>query len=166
MARFRIARRFEIDAGHRLSKHPEQCRFPHGHTYRIEVVLSSDRLDDHDMVCDYQALKTVVGAELARIDHAMLLADTDPAAAAFAGFAERVVTFAEGDPTTEVVAQHLFRRLRAVFRGGSTVRSAAGSSYVIPAGVSVDRVRVWETGSTWAEYSEEETGDRGQGTEA
>jgi 6-pyruvoyltetrahydropterin/6-carboxytetrahydropterin synthase len=155
VGKFRIARRFEIDAGHRLSKHPELCRFPHGHTYRVEVVLCADRLDDHDMVCDTKALKTVVGSELSHLDHAMLLAEGDPAVESLAAFADRVVTFTEGDPTTEILAQHLFRRLRAVFCGGSTVHSETGAAYVIPAGVLVERVRVWETGSTWAEFGEE-----------
>jgi serine/threonine protein kinase len=86
-----FAKRFEIESGHRLSKHPEKCRFPHGHTRAIEVVLGADSLDGNDMVCDYQALKTVVERELERFDHAMLLAATDPYRESFAPFGERVV---------------------------------------------------------------------------
>ena len=57
MSFFRIAKTFEVEYGHRLSKHPEKCRFPHGHSLRIEVVVRGHRLDDNDMVCDYKALK-------------------------------------------------------------------------------------------------------------
>jgi 6-pyruvoyltetrahydropterin/6-carboxytetrahydropterin synthase len=60
MGFFRIAKTFEVEYGHRLSKHPEKCRFPHGHSLRIEVVARGCELDDHDMVCDYKALKMVV----------------------------------------------------------------------------------------------------------
>jgi len=49
---FRIARRFEIETGHRLSKHLERCRFPHGNTRIVEVVLRARTLDSSDMVCD------------------------------------------------------------------------------------------------------------------
>jgi 6-pyruvoyltetrahydropterin/6-carboxytetrahydropterin synthase len=153
---FRIARRFRIESGHRLAKHPELCRFPHGHTRTVEVVVRADTLDDNDMVCDYKALKLVVGAELDRFDHAMVLAATDPLRDAFAPFSERVVLLEEGDPTTELLARHLFGRIAAAFVPGREVRTAGGAVYTVPAGVRVERVRVWETPTTWAEYAEAE----------
>jgi 6-pyruvoyltetrahydropterin/6-carboxytetrahydropterin synthase len=162
---FRIAKRFEIESGHRLSKHPEKCRFPHGHTRTIEVVLRADRLDANDMVCDYKALKTVVLRELERFDHAMLLAADDPQREVFAPFSERLVLLEDGDPTTEVLARHLFRRVAAAFRPGREVEDG-GATYRVPEGVRVEAVRVWETATTWAEYGEEGgTGHMAQGTE-
>jgi len=162
---FRIAKRFEIESGHRLSKHPEKCRFPHGHTRTIEVVLCAESLDGNDMVCDYKALKTVAERELERFDHAMLLAATDPYRESFAPFAERVVVLEEGDPTTEVLARHLFHRIAAAFRPGMDVTTPGGAVYRVPASVRLERVRVFETPSTWAEYGEDQgTGHRGQGT--
>ena len=59
MSYFRIAKTFEVEYGHRLSKHPEKCRFPHGHSLRIEVVARGRRLDGNDMVCDYKAIENV-----------------------------------------------------------------------------------------------------------
>ncbi len=158
MGTFRIARRFEIESGHRLSKHPEKCRFPHGHTRTIEVVLRSEALDANDMVCDYKALKTVVERELERFDHAMLLAATDPQRAAFAPFAERVVLLEDGDPTTEILARHLFRAIRAAFRPGMQVESPNGAAYRVPDSVRLELIRVWETSATWGEYGEDQTG--------
>ncbi len=155
MGTYRIARRFEIESGHRLSKHPEKCRFPHGHTRTIEVVLWAASLDANDMVCDYKALKTVVAHELERFDHAMLLAASDPLKDAFAPFAERVVLLEDGDPTTEVLARHLFRAVGAAFRPGMEVRTPGGATYRVPDTVRLERVRVWETPYTWGEYGEE-----------
>jgi 6-pyruvoyltetrahydropterin/6-carboxytetrahydropterin synthase len=161
---FRIARRFEIESGHRLSKHPEKCRFPHGHTRTIEVVLQAGSLDANDMVCDYKALKTVVARELERFDHAMLLAASDPLKDAFAPFAERVVLLEDGDPTTEILARHLFRAVAAAFRPGMEVRTPGGATYRVPDTVRLERVRVWETPHTWGEYGEgREEGDGGEG---
>ncbi len=54
---YRICKTFEVESGHLLSKHPGKCRFPHGHSRRIEVVLAADTLDERDMVCDFKALK-------------------------------------------------------------------------------------------------------------
>ncbi|OFV82145.1 MAG: hypothetical protein A2Y78_09910 [Acidobacteria bacterium RBG_13_68_16] len=155
MGAFRIAKRFEIESGHRLSKHPEKCRFPHGHTRTIEVVLCANSLDENDMVCDYKALKTVVERELERFDHAMLLAATDPHRESFAPFSERVVLLEEGDPTTEVLARHLFHRIAKAFRPGMEVAAPGGAVYRVPASVRLERVRVWETASTWGEYGED-----------
>ncbi|HPC83018.1 MAG TPA: 6-carboxytetrahydropterin synthase [Thermoanaerobaculaceae bacterium] len=152
MGYFRIARRFEIEAGHRLHKHPGKCRFPHGHTRVVEVVLRAPSLDASDMVCDYKALKQVVVRALERFDHAMLLASDDPLREAFAPFVERVVLMEEGDPTTEVIARHLFGVISGEFRPGAEVQGDDGALYRVPEGVTVERVRVWETPHTWAEY--------------
>jgi 6-pyruvoyltetrahydropterin/6-carboxytetrahydropterin synthase len=152
---FRIARRFQIESGHRLSKHPEKCRFPHGHTRTVEVVLQADSLDENDMVCDYKALKTVVERELESFDHAMLLSATDPQRDSFAVFGSRVVLLEDGDPTTEVLARFLFRRIAAVFRPGSEVTTPGGVTYRVPETVRLERVRVSETANTWGEYGEE-----------
>ncbi len=161
MGVFRIARRFRIESGHRLSKHPEKCRFPHGHTRIVEVVLRANALDANDMVCDYKALKTVVERELEGFDHAMLLAASDPHRESFAVFGDRVVLLEEGDPTTEILARHLFRRISAVFRPGMEVTAPGGVTYVVPDTVRIERVRVSETANTWGEYGEEPGSDFG-----
>lgn len=154
MGWFRIAKQFRVESGHRLSKHPELCRFPHGHTRTIEVVLGAGELDASDMVCDYKALKLIVEREVERFDHAMVLAADDPLRERFEPFAERLVLLEEGDPTTENMARYLFHRIRECFAPGATVASDEGVDYTIPAGVRVESVRVWETPSTWAEYGE------------
>ena len=165
MPTYRIAKRFTFDAGHRWSRHPELCRFPHGHTYQVEVVLRAGSLDACDMVCDYQVLKSLVRREVDRLDHAMIVGADDPEREAFAPFAERLVVLADGEPTAEVIARHLYRALAVALRPGTEVTSAAGVPYRLPDGVRLEAVRLWETPTSWAEYSEEQgTGDRGQGT--
>lgn len=155
---FRICKRFEIESGHRLFRHPERCRFPHGHSRTVEVVLRASTLDANDMVCDYKVLKELASRELERFDHAMVLAAADPLAPAFQAVSERVVLLEEGDATTEVMARYLFHRLEAAFARGGEVVSTSGTRYVVPPGVRVERVRVWETSTSWAEYGEEVDG--------
>ena len=58
---YRVCKVFEVESGHMLSKHPDRCRFPHGHSRRVEVVVAADELDSHDMVCDFKALKLAIG---------------------------------------------------------------------------------------------------------
>ncbi|HPA83066.1 MAG TPA: 6-carboxytetrahydropterin synthase, partial [Thermoanaerobaculales bacterium] len=108
MGFFRIAKVFEVEYGHRLCKHPEKCRFPHGHSLRIEIVARGRALDGNDMVCDYKALKVLVTEVVGRLDHAMALNSEDPHLDALRGVGERLLLFEGQDPTTEVRARWIF----------------------------------------------------------
>lgn len=139
-----------------LSKHPEACRFPHGHTRRIEIVVSSETLDSNDMVVDFKALKLALGEFLDRFDHSMALNSADPLRADM----ERIypgstVVFDGIDPTTEVMAKHIFEFVVGVFTDGFEGKSRSGASYRIePFSLRLERVRVSETPNSWAEYGE------------
>jgi 6-pyruvoyltetrahydropterin/6-carboxytetrahydropterin synthase len=155
---YRVCKSFEIESGHMLSKHPGLCRFPHGHTRRVEVVLCSEALDAQDMVCDFKTLKLALREHLARLDHAMAVNSDDPMLPALTGEAtggtarRRVVTFEHQDPTTEVLARSIFEFLDGELRAGRTYRDEQGLEYRFPPGLRLERVRVSETSSTWAEY--------------
>ena len=152
MGFFRIAKTFEVEYGHRLSKHPEKCRFPHGHSLRIEVVARGRELDGNDMVCDYKALKMLVVDVVERLDHAMALNSADPQLPGLAAIGDRVLLFDDADPTTEVLARWLYLQIAERLAADGTVRTPSGASYEIPKGLALERVRVWETSSSWGEY--------------
>ena len=146
---YRISKSFEIESGHILSKHPGKCRFPHGHSRRIEVVLAADTLDANDMVCDFKAVKLALKTFLDSWDHALALNTDDPN---FAFYQEkhgaRLIPFVKTDPTSEIMAKTVFDEITR-----SLTASSRQGDYAIPAGVRVERVRVTETSSSWAEYS-------------
>jgi 6-pyruvoyltetrahydropterin/6-carboxytetrahydropterin synthase len=58
--------------------------------------------------------------------------------------------FESRDPTTEVMAQEIFRRVRA----GMEEHRVAGGVYGLRDSVRLVSVRLWETSSSWAEYFE------------
>ncbi|MBD3856151.1 MAG: 6-carboxytetrahydropterin synthase [Acidobacteria bacterium] len=152
MGFFRIAKTFEVEYGHRLSKHPEKCRFPHGHSLRIEVVARGRELNDQDMVCDYKALKMIVTDVVERLDHAMALNSSDPQLEGLAAIGDRVLLFDDCDPTTEVLARWIFEQIGERLAAGETIQTPTGTNYEIPADLELERVRVWETSSSWGEY--------------
>ncbi len=152
MGFFRIAKTFEVEYGHRLSKHPEKCRFPHGHSLRVEVVVRGRELDGNDMVCDYKALKMLVVDLVDRLDHAMALNSEDPQLDGLRAVGERVLLFDGEDPTTEVLVRWLFRQIAERIAADGTVETPSGTRYEIPRGIELERVRVWETRTSWAEY--------------
>ena len=137
-----------------LSKHPERCRFPHGHTRTIEVVASSQTLNASDMVLDFKALKLAMEAYIERLDHSMAINSDDPMIETLqTAYPEGLVIFEGVDPTTEVLAKDLFDSVSQVLSEGFSCQSDSGATYTICAGtVRLERVRVWETPSSWAEY--------------
>ena len=151
---YRVCKAFTVESGHLLSKHPGACRFPHGHTRRVEVVLASESLDERDMVCDFKAVKLAVQAFIDRFDHAMAINSADPRAAQLRALSgERVVEFDNQDPTTEAMARLVFEHLAAVVsRREPMTDPKDGVRYAFPAGVRVERVRVSETPTSWAEF--------------
>ncbi|MFI4896995.1 MAG: 6-pyruvoyl trahydropterin synthase family protein [Phycisphaerales bacterium JB059] len=152
---YRVCKAFEIESGHMLSKHPDRCRFPHGHSRRVELVLSSDRLDENDMVCDFKALKLAVAGFLDDWDHAMAINSADPMVETLAAASgDRLIVFENEDPTTEVLARRIFEHLEAQIRGGVTLTDERGGTFRLPPHVRVERVRVGETSTSWAEYGQ------------
>jgi len=149
---YRVCRTFTVESGHMLSKHPERCRFPHGHTRRVEVVVAGDALDDNGMLVDFKALKLAVQDYIERYDHAMAVNSNDPLLPELRRMypADALVVFDDLEPSTEVIAKDLYDHVAAVLRDGF-VREP----YVIqPGRVRLERVRVGETPNSWAEYGD------------
>ena len=146
---YRISKSFEIESGHVLSKHPGKCRFPHGHSRRIEVVLAAATLDANDMVCDFKAVKLALKTFLYSWDHALAI-NTDDANFAFyqEKHGARIIPFVGTDPTSEVMAKTIFDEITRCLASANRQ-----GDFAIPAGVTVERVRVTETSSSWAEYA-------------
>lgn len=148
---YRIAKILTFESGHLLTKHRGRCHFPHGHSRTVEVVITADQLDANDMVCDFKAVKQALAALLDHWDHAFCLNTTDPKFAFFQHtYGERLVPFPTTDPTSEVMARTIFDTLQGTLKEHALDQTR---EYPIPPGVRVERVRVSETATSWAEYS-------------
>jgi 6-pyruvoyltetrahydropterin/6-carboxytetrahydropterin synthase len=149
---YRICKTFEIENGHMLSKHPDLCKFPHGHSRKVEFVLEADTLDRNEMVCDFKVLKETMDEFLKTWDHALCMNTRDPQYAHFkATYGERIIAFEDHDPTTEVMAKAIFDTLK---RRLTKYASQPGVRYPIGTHIRIVKVRLWETSSAWAEYTE------------
>lgn len=133
-----------------LMKHPGRCKFPHGHSRRIDIVVSSETLDANDMVCDFKALKLAVSEAIDAYDHAMAMNSADPLLSTLQAQKARLVVYENEDPTTEVMARRIYEFVKE--KVGTSFTSKDGIRYTLAAGLVVERVRVGETSTSWAEY--------------
>lgn len=142
---YRICKIFSVENGHILSKHPGKCRFPHGHSRRVEVVVEADSLDENDMVCDFKVVGELIKEFIEQFDHAMCLNTADPHFPLYRAAYERVVAFENQDPTSELMARQVYMKMKAALE---TAPEAVARR------VRVTRIRMHETASSWAEYEE------------
>jgi len=148
---FRICKILEIENGHMLAHHPDACRFPHGHSRKIEIILESAELDTNGMVCDFKIVKDAVGEFLDTFDHALCMNTDDPMFPTLrAAFGERVIAFDKTEPTTEVLAKTFYD---TIAKGLADYSARQDTRYPLRSAVRLASVRVWETSSSWAEYS-------------
>jgi 6-pyruvoyltetrahydropterin/6-carboxytetrahydropterin synthase len=147
---YRICKIIGIESGHMLSKSQDNCKYPHGHSRQVELILESDELDQNDMVCDFSVLKIALKGFLDLFDHAMCINTKDPMYETFKKTCgERVIGFDNIDPTTEVIAKMIFDEIHESLNQYAKKKS---QPYPLAKKVRLVRVRVWETSTCWAEY--------------
>ena len=147
---YRICKTIDIENGHMLTKHPDKCRFPHGHTRKVEFVIEADDLDDNQMVCDFKIVKEALGEWLDSFDHALCMNTADPAYQEFkTRYGDRIIGFENQDPTTEVMARTFYDHASAAL---GQYAANTDTRYPLRPHVRLVSVKVWETATSWAEY--------------
>jgi 6-pyruvoyltetrahydropterin/6-carboxytetrahydropterin synthase len=122
--------------GHRLLEYQGKCIHPHGHNGKVEIELAADRLDGLGMVVDFSEIGDAIKGWIDdNLDHRMLLRRDDPLCDALREMGEPFLPM-DVNPTAEAIARAIYEE--AVGRG-----------------FPVRRVRLWETESSVASYSEE-----------
>jgi 6-pyruvoyltetrahydropterin/6-carboxytetrahydropterin synthase len=126
---------YVFDAAHRIAGHPGKCAWLHGHTYLLEVTVSSPTLNPLGMVMDFDDLGDAVRkAVLDLWDHATLLAVDDPLGPAISAVQREApdrVVLLPGHPTAEVLTREAWTRIESR----------------LPAGITLERVAIRETPS-------------------
>lgn len=118
---FNIKFGYKFEAAHRLTHTcAARCMTPHGHTWRAEVELLSktDVLDEADMVVSFAAAKRLFKVFVDEtLDHSMMINADDPVRAALEEMIAdvRLLPF-PGDPTTERIAQLIFRKVETFIK--------------------------------------------------
>lgn len=131
-----VTKRIEFCYGHRLLDYDGVCKHPHGHNAVVEVDVSTEALDNRNMVADFSDIKRIVKGWIDReLDHKMILRHDDPLVAPLRSLGEPMYIL-ESNPTVERIAKLIHDEGRAL-------------------GINIITVRVWETPSSFASYSED-----------
>ena len=118
----------------------------------FEIVVSAKELDESNMVFDFQAFKAAFGDYLDSLDHAMYINMNCEHYKYFSENFEKTIGF-DGDPTTEAVVKVMFDYFDKVLKPGNIITGKKDFKYIIKNEIRLERVRLWETRSSWAEFS-------------
>ncbi|MCX2962016.1 6-carboxytetrahydropterin synthase QueD [Rodentibacter caecimuris] len=140
---FKISKEFSFDMAHLLDNHDGKCQNLHGHTYKLQVEITGDLHENgakKSMVMDFSDLKnTVKKAILDPMDHAFIYDQTSERESKIAVLLQELnsKTFAVPFRTTaEEMARFIFNRLKYDEK------------------LAVSAIRLWETPTSFCEYSE------------
>ncbi len=130
---YSVTKRIDFCYGHRLLDYDGVCKHPHGHNAIAEIEIRAEALDARNMVADFNDIKAQVKGWIDReLDHKMILRQDDPLVPMLKSIGEPMFLL-ESNPTVERIARLIFDVTREQ-------------------GLSVARVTVWETPTSWATY--------------
>jgi 6-pyruvoyltetrahydropterin/6-carboxytetrahydropterin synthase len=96
-----VKRRFS--AAHQLRGYHGKCENLHGHTYRVDVFVRADKINDIGLAADFKELKIIIDALLDRFDHHL---------------ANEVPPFDRLNPSAENMARVFFEELKKQMPSG------------------------------------------------
>jgi len=114
----------DFSAAHQLPGSGGNCERLHGHNWKVEAQVRSEILNEHGMVIDFKDLKALTKVVLKDLDHRFL---------------NELAFFQTSPPTAENLARHIFQRI---------------ASLLPPGEVRLQRIRIWESETSFASYEE------------
>ncbi len=116
-------------AGHALRGYKGKCENPHGHNYRVRVVLQGPELDSIGLLFDFKDLKQIIHCTVDRLDHQFL---------------NNLPPFDVSNPSAENLARYFYEESERLL-----------AEKLSQNGVHVKAVIVWETDTTTATYNKD-----------
>jgi 6-pyruvoyltetrahydropterin/6-carboxytetrahydropterin synthase len=114
----------DFAAAHQLRGYKGKCEALHGHNWRVQIVVSSDKLNEIGIVIDFHELKEISREVVSPLDHSFL---------------NDVFPFTEINPSSENIARWIYDLLKKKLQKKNCM---------------VSSVTVWENDSCSATYYE------------
>ena len=93
---FEVTVRDHIASAHQLHGYDGPCKDMHGHTWKVEIVVSGNILDEVGLLADFKILKAKLKQVLMPLDHVVL---------------NELPAFKDINPSTENLARYIYRAL-------------------------------------------------------
>jgi len=146
-AKIRVTREFTFEMAHVLGNYDGPCRNVHGHSYRLFVTLSGVPVNDpanpkNGMVIDFTDLKNIVLSSIVnQFDHSVVLcSDFNPEKRTMMENTFGNTVIVDYQPTCENLVADFAQKL----------------SDLMPAGVSLHSLKLYETAKSYAEWFAED----------
>lgn len=114
----------QFAAAHQLRGYKGKCENLHGHNWRVQVMVSAERLNEIGLGIDFHELKNITNDAISALDHSVL---------------NDIFPFTEINPSSENVAKWLYDTIGKKINGRN---------------VSVSSITVWESETASATYYE------------
>ena len=124
---YQLTKSVTFDAAHLLRDYVGKCANLHGHTYRLEVAVAGEKVDEVGMVYDFFDLKKLIQGVVDQLDHR---------------FINDIPPYNEVNPTAENMAYQIYQTLRQQLAGQNQ-------------NLKLKYVQIWETPTASATYSED-----------
>ncbi|MGA1839610.1 MAG: 6-carboxytetrahydropterin synthase QueD [bacterium] len=122
---FRLMVESGFAAAHQLKEYEGKCESLHGHNWRVQVMVKTDRLNSIGLGIDFKILKNMLNEILSKLDHSFL---------------NDITPFNSKNPSSENLACFIFEEFLK-----KTDKET----------LQLDWVRVWESDTACAQYSHE-----------
>jgi 6-pyruvoyltetrahydropterin/6-carboxytetrahydropterin synthase len=114
----------DFASAHSLRDYPGDCSRLHGHNWQVEVMVSSQVLDESGIAIDFREIKRQAKVVVKRLDHQYL---------------NEIKPFDVLNPTAENIAKYLFDEIGVLINNKDVI---------------VKEVTIWETPRSAVTYSE------------
>lgn len=122
---FEVAVVLNFSAAHNLRGYRGKCEALHGHNWKVEAVLKSEKLDKAGMCEDFHVIKNKLKEILELFDHKYL---------------NSLSYFKKTNPTSENIAKLIYEKMSDKMRRQG--------------GIVVSCIKIWETPTSCAIYSQ------------
>ncbi|RMF92556.1 MAG: 6-carboxytetrahydropterin synthase QueD [Candidatus Schekmanbacteria bacterium] len=120
---YSVSIKLDFSSAHQLRNYKGKCEALHGHNWKVEAVVSGEKLNSLGMLIDFHDLKKELSAVLELLDHKNL---------------NETEIFKEINPTAENIANWIYDEMSKKINNGN---------------ISVSEIRVWESEHSCAMYS-------------
>ena len=115
-----------FDSAHFLKNYPGACSNLHGHTWKVDILISCEELDKIGMSIDFKILKKMLKNILNKYDH-HLINDIEP--------------FNNINPTAENLSREIYIQLKSQIKKEYT-------------NTKLESVTIWESPKAFAKFEE------------